>query len=205
MVTQRTVPVCCRTGMSTVEQVVLVDETGAAIGTAAKATVHGADTPLHLAFSCYLFDGEGRVLFTRRAPAKQTWPGVWSNSCCGHPQPAEPFTRAIRRRLRDELGVAVGRLDPILPRFRYRAVMPDGTAENELCPVFRAFALNGTTVRLNPDEVAEARWVPWAEMVALAADESVPVSPWCRSQVPELVRLGDDPSAWPVAEIFPAC
>ncbi|HYR62244.1 MAG TPA: isopentenyl-diphosphate Delta-isomerase [Actinomycetota bacterium] len=191
--------------MATIEQVVLLDESGAAIGTAPKHTVHDANTPLHLAFSCYVVNAGGEVLLTRRAPGKRTWPDVWSNSCCGHPGPGEPFPRAIRRRLRAELGIAVGRLDPILPHFRYQAVMPDGTAENEVCPVFRAAALDGTAVRMNPDEVAEAHWVPWAELVALAADPSQAVSPWCRSQIEQLVLLGGDPRAWPAAaaESFP--
>ena len=164
------------------EQVVLVDETGAAIGTAPKLTVHGPDTPLHLAFSCYLVNPAGEVLITRRAAAKRTWPGVWTNSCCGHPRPGEAIEAAIRRRLLDELGVGVGRLDPILPQFRYRAVMADGTVENEICPVFAGRGLH-LAIRPNPEEVAETRWVPWAAVVAMAADASQAVSPWCRSQV----------------------
>jgi isopentenyl-diphosphate delta-isomerase len=49
------------------ELVVLLDDAGSPIGTAAKATVHDAETPLHLAFSCHVVDAEGRVLVTRRA------------------------------------------------------------------------------------------------------------------------------------------
>src|SRR3954453_3814277 len=47
--------------------VVLLDDDGRPSGTAPRATVHGASTPLHLAFSCYLFDREGRLRLTRRA------------------------------------------------------------------------------------------------------------------------------------------
>ena len=58
------------------------------IGTAPKASVHHREALLHLGFSCYLFDPAGRVPLTRRALSKATWPGVWSNSYCGHPEPS---------------------------------------------------------------------------------------------------------------------
>ena len=47
-----------------VENVVLLDETGSACGTAAKAVVHHGQTPLHLAFSAYLFNEAGQFLLT---------------------------------------------------------------------------------------------------------------------------------------------
>ena len=77
------------------ELVVLLDEDGHAIGTTAKAGVHHSDTPLHLAFSCYLFNDRGELLLTQRALSKPTWPGAWTNSVCGHPvrarTPSTPY------------------------------------------------------------------------------------------------------------------
>ena len=96
--------------MSRQELIVLVDESGTPIGSAEKLSSHHADTPLHLAFSCYVFDDEGRFLATRRSSQKKVWPGVWSNSVCGHPLPGEAVVAAIRRRLRYELGMTASGL-----------------------------------------------------------------------------------------------
>jgi isopentenyl-diphosphate delta-isomerase len=188
------------------EQVVLLDEHGRGIGTADKTTVHHQNTPLHLAFSCYVFRPDGALLVTRRARSKATWPGVVTNSCCGHPAPGERFAPAIGRRLRDELGLTVTSIDLLLPRFRYRAVMPNGVAENELCPVFRA--VSDAEPRPAPAEVDEFGWVSWPLFVGLVTGGELAVSPWCREQVDQLAALGCDPLDWPVAApggLPPAC
>lgn len=178
------------------ERVVLLDGAGGAVGTAPKAEVHHRQTPLHLAFSCYAVDAAGRVLLTRRADAKATWPGVWTNSCCGHPLPDETLAAAVRRRLRVELGLEAATLDPVLPRFRYRAAMANGVVEHEVCPVFRALVPAGTAAHPNPDEVSDTAWVTLVDLQQRAGD----LSPWCAAQLPALVALGADPRAWPAAD-----
>lgn len=180
------------------EHVILLDETGNPVGVADKATVHTSQTPLHLAFSCYLFGRDGQLLLTRRALEKKTWPGVWTNSCCGHPAPGERMEDGVRRRLRDELGVSVTGIDLVLPRFRYRAVMDDGVVEHEMCPVFRAYTHDQPDP--NPAEVADVRWTPWQRLISQVSSGQFVVSPWCRMQLTELISLGAEPSGWPVAD-----
>ncbi len=181
------------------ELVVLCGPDGSAAGTAPKATVHHRDTPLHLAFSCYVFDPAGRVLVTRRAYHKRTFPGVRTNSCCGHPAPGEGMRVAVLRRLEHELGVVPSELELILPGFRYRATAPDGTVENELCPVYRAMTTDSGPVTGHPPEVHDTWWMPWVEFAA-QVDGTDPLSSWCVEQVVQLNALGPDPLSWPTGE-----
>ena len=181
------------------ELVVLLDTRGHAVGTAAKAGVHHADTPLHLAFSAYIFSAGGELLVTRRALDKATFPGLWTNSVCGHPAPGEPPDAAVVRRARLELGLEVSAPRLVLPRFAYRAEM-DGVVEHEMCPVYAAWTASSAAPRLDPSEVHEAVWVPWQEFVDDVVDGRRAVSVWCREQVAQLAALGPDPAGWPTAD-----
>ena len=164
--------------------VVLLDENGREIGTAPKSSVHGADTSLHLAFSCYVFNESGEVLITRRALTKKTWPGVWTNSFCGHPAPAETLPDAVRRRADFELGLAVTGIDLALPLFRYRATDSSGIVENEVCPVYLAVA-TGDPVP-NPDEVMEFTWTDPESLRRSVLASPFAFSPWMVLQMREL-------------------
>ena len=163
------------------EQVVLLDDDGLAIGAADKATVHGPTTPLHLAFSCYGFDREGRLLVTRRALHKPTFPGVRTNTCCGHPGPGEAVEDAVRRRLDHELGLRAEDLRLVLPDFAYRA-SAGGVEENERCPVYVCTLVGEPRAR--PDEVESVEWWSWEAF--LAAADAGRLSPWARLQAPLL-------------------
>ena len=149
--------------------VVLVDDHGHPIGTAPKATVHTTDTPLHLAFSCYV-----------------VWPGVWTNSACGHLAPKETAQQAVLRWVPHELGVPVRNLRCVLPEFRYRAVDSRGIVENEICPVFIA-EVSGE-VQPAADEVDSYQWVTPADLLAAVDAAPFTFSPWMVEQLafPEL-------------------
>ncbi|MEY4458560.1 MAG: hypothetical protein RIS25_1153 [Actinomycetota bacterium] len=170
--------------MTVPELVVLLDESGEPIGEHLKSTVHHTDTPLHLAFSCHVYNDKGQVLVTRRALSKLTWPGVWTNSFCGHPAPGEDFESAISRRAVDELGLTVHSISPILPDFRYRAVDASGVVENEICPVFSAIA-DGDP-QPSSDEVCEWAWIDPRELAAAAHAAPFAFSPWLVMQLQQL-------------------
>lgn len=169
------------------EHVVLVAPDGSRVGTAPKSKVHTRDTPLHLAFSCYLFSPDGLLLVTRRAIGKRTWPGVWSNSFCGHPTPDEQLDDAVRRRIGQELGLALRDLELVLPDFSYRAVDAGGIVENELCPVYTAVIDGDPTP--DPDEIAEWAWVRPADLAASLERTPFAFSPWLALQLPQLLAL----------------
>lgn len=171
------------------DHVILMDEDGTPCGLAPRASVHSASTPLHLAFSCYVMRADGRVLLTRRALSKRTWPGVWTNSFCGHPRQGEVLAEAITRHAEHELGMVVSDLEEVLPDFRYRAVDSSGVVENEICPVFVAAAQSEPTP--NPEEVMDLRWVSPAELAALVELSPWTLSPWTTSQVPQLRGILD--------------
>jgi isopentenyl-diphosphate delta-isomerase len=170
--------------MTETDHVVLLDDEGREIGTAPKSSVHGTQTALHLAFSCHVVNEDGQILVTRRALGKTTWPGVWSNSFCGHPRPAESVVAAVHRRAEYELGITLTEIELALPLFRYRAIDATGIVEHELCPVYTA--LTRDELVLNPLEVVDARWVDPVDLAASLEATPWAFSPWLVLQAEQL-------------------
>lgn len=168
-----------RNNQAVQEFVVLVDEENAILGTMPKAEVHQETTPLHRAFSSFIFRvSDGKFLLQQRSSKKKTWPMMWSNSCCGHPAPDESNVDAARRRLQAELGLMPMMLEQVAPYrycFSYLGVM-----ENEICPIIVGF-VDAEPV-LNPDEVEAVRWVDWREFIEEVKRFPERYSAWCAEE-----------------------
>ncbi|WP_326567004.1 isopentenyl-diphosphate Delta-isomerase [Amycolatopsis rhabdoformis] len=169
------------------ERVVFVTEDGVPTGeTGPKLASHHGETRLHLAFSCYVLRrSDEALLITQRALDKKVWPGVWTNSVCGHPAPGESLPDAVRRRAAYEIGLPeLQDLECVLPKYRYRTPPFQGIVENEFCPVFVAW-VDGDP-QPNPEEVGGWRWISWPDYTQLLESTEVNVSYWAKDQYAQL-------------------
>lgn len=158
------------------ELVVLVDEKNNPIGVADKNTVHTTDTPLHRAFSLFLFNSHNQILLTKRALSKKTFPGIWTNTVCGHLSPEETTVAAAGRRLSEELGIRGVKIEEVSP-YRYRFADQNGIVENEICPILVGHYDGDPVPKVG--EVDAWKWMNWKEFLEEIKNDSGSYSPWC--------------------------
>ena len=173
------------------ERIYYVDNNDQQIGESdEKLHAHHADTKLHAAFSCYIFNDKGQLLVTKRAETKKVWPDVWTNSCCGHPAPGESREDALKRRAQYELGLDLFSIQIVVAEYIYKTPPYKGVIEHEYCPIF--IASTNTEPTPNPDEVSEYEWISWEEYVKRTAQDSNDYSDeenlpkwswWCKDQL----------------------
>ncbi|MGC3947669.1 MAG: isopentenyl-diphosphate Delta-isomerase [Chryseolinea sp.] len=136
------------------EQVILVDEQDNAIGTMEKMEAHRKGV-LHRAFSVLVFNSRGELLIQKRAQSKYHSGGLWTNTCCSHPNPTEGISESARRRTSYEMGIDVR--PAFAFKFIYQAELDHGLIEHELDHVFTATFDGEPSV--NPEEVEDWRYV----------------------------------------------
>lgn len=141
------------------EEVILVDEEGRAVGTAEKLEAHRRGG-LHRAFSVFVFDSAGRVLLQKRAADKYHSGGLWSNTCCSHPRPGESVAEAARRRLSEEMGFTCELREVF--SFIYRAEVGNDLVEHEYDHVLVG-TFDGSPAP-NAAEVEDWRWTELSEL-----------------------------------------
>jgi isopentenyl-diphosphate delta-isomerase len=115
------------------QQVILVNEGDEVTGAMEKIEAH-RKALLHRAFSVFIFNSKGEILLQQRAMNKYHSGGLWTNSCCSHPQPGEDTREAAQRRLQEEMGFTVP-LEKVFD-FIYKAEFENGLTEYEFDHVF---------------------------------------------------------------------
>jgi isopentenyl-diphosphate delta-isomerase len=122
--------------MSTLNQVILVNEQDEEVGAMEKIEAH-RKAVLHRAFSVFIFNNKGEMLLQQRALGKYHSGGLWTNACCGHPSPGELTAAAAARRLEEEMGFTT-ELNELF-NFTYRHVFDNGLTEYEFDHVFAGY------------------------------------------------------------------
>ena len=132
----------------------------------------------HLAISVFLFSGD-ELLIQRRAAGKYHCGGQWANTCCSHPHWGEAPRASALRRLGEELGIAVPLFETGI--VDYRADVGDGLIEHERVHVFRGTSdKRDLSFRLDPEEVAETRWITLSDLHDWMARDPDALTPWFR-------------------------
>lgn len=137
-----------------IEYVTLVDENDNVVGSAEKIDAH-RNPRLHRAFSIFIVNSNGELLIQQRAAKKYHCPGMWANTCCGHPRPGELLEDAAHRRLREEMGFDTGLVR--IFSFIYKTEFNNGLTEMEYDHVFVG-KWDGIP-KLNKDEAADYKWI----------------------------------------------
>ena len=139
--------------------VILVDEKDRPVGAMEKMEVH-QKALLHRAFSIFIFNSKGEMLLHKRAANKYHSGGLWTNTCCSHPLPGEIIENAVRRKLKQEMGIDFQ--PEFLYKFIYKTALNNELTEHEYDHVFTGI-YDGTPT-INKDEVADWKFVACAEL-----------------------------------------
>lgn len=126
---------------------------------------------------------------TKRSAKKKAFPGVWTNTVCGHPGVGEDIVDAAKRRLHDELGLVSNDIKLVSP-YQYRFTDANGIVENEICPIFVGHT--NTDPKPHDHEVDEWKWIDWKEFLEDIKNNSEIYSPWSRKEAIILQRINPE-------------
>ena len=109
----------------------VVDPSGVVVGSATRGECHGGSMLLHPVVHLHLFNSRGELYLQKRSMNKDIQPGKWDTAVGGHIDYGETVEEALRREVREELGIT-----DFVPQFITRYVF-ESAIEKELVNTFR--------------------------------------------------------------------
>ena len=83
----------------------IVNEEGTVIGSAKRGECHNGSKLLHPVVHLHVFNSKGEIYLQRRPDWKDIQPGKWDTAVGGHIDYGETPEEALRREVREELGI----------------------------------------------------------------------------------------------------
>lgn len=157
------------------EYLILVDPNDIEKGKMEKLLVHQLGL-LHRAFSVFIFNTKGELILQQRADEKYHSAGLWTNTCCSHPQYGEDVAVAIKRRLHEEMGLACE--THFAFKFIYKAQFQNGLMEYECDHVY--FGITNDHPILKPEEAKDWRYISLSAIEAELTKHSENYTEWLK-------------------------
>lgn len=132
------------------ENLEIVDRNGEVIGIRPRSEIHGNPSLIHRVVHILVFNREGELLLQKRSMNKDVAPGKWDTSVGGHVNPGEDLLEAVRREMKEELGITVSE-----PEFLYTYIHSN-PYESEL--VYTYSCIYEGEISFNKDEIDEIRF-----------------------------------------------
>lgn len=167
------------------DKVVLVDVYDHSIGELEKLEAHRQGM-LHRAFSVFVLNDRRELLLQQRADHKYHGGGLWTNTCCSHPQWAENVGEAARRRLLYEMGMECDL--KFSHSFIYRAEVENDLVEHEFDHVFVGYS--NTDPVINPLEVKDYKWAPLEQIISDFVEFPELYTYWFKMALPGVISRG---------------
>ena len=136
---------------------------------------HGA---LHIWVGTVGADGTPRVIYQRRSPTKDTWPGALDVAVGGHIRSGESLAETVRE-AEEEIGLALALADLTRIGRRFAAGTAGGVIDREVQEVFAVRSDRPLAAyRLHPEEVAALVAIDIAAALRLFAGEAETIPAW---------------------------
>lgn len=155
-------------------KVVIVDENDNVVGYEEVEKAHKNPVPLHRAISILIVNGD-KMLITKRAGMKKTWPNFWSNAVCTNVFLNESYEEAAKRRVKEELGLE-GIILKKLFKFVYEAKSDEVWGEHEMDQVF--VCEHDGDFHHERAEITDCRWIERSDLLKSIKVQPEKYTPW---------------------------
>lgn len=164
------------------QEIILVDLMDNEVGSCEKLMAH-EQALLHRAFSVFLYHDQ-QMLIQKRADHKYHCGGLWTNSCCSHPNRMETTKEAVTRRLWEEIQVKC-QTEEIFS-FSYYYHFNNGLTEYEYDHVY--IGEYEGECQMDFDEISEMKWISFDELLKDAQMFPERYTPWFLIALPKVIK-----------------